>query len=114
MQGDIETIESFYRNQGYLRFDIDSVQVAITPELEGIYITLNFAEGAQYDIEGTAVISEIRDDEEFLAEFIRALDGRRYSQAEITSIEEGIKRYYARLGYAIRKCARYRKSTMTT
>ncbi|MCL5254849.1 MAG: outer membrane protein assembly factor BamA, partial [Gammaproteobacteria bacterium] len=100
LQGDIETIESFYRNQGYLRFDIDSIQVAITPELEGIYITLNFAEGEQYQIEGTEVISEIRDDEEVLSEFIRALDGRRYSQAEITSIEDGIKRYYARFGYA--------------
>lgn len=100
LQGDLENIESFYRNQGYLRFDIESVQVAITPELEGIYITLNFQEGAQYNIEETGIIAEIRDDEEFLAEFVRALDGRRYSQAEITSIEEGIKRYYARLGYA--------------
>lgn len=100
LMGDLENIESFYRNQGYIRFDIDSVQVAITPEKEGIYITLNFDEGEQYSIDGTRVISEIRDDEEFLANFVNTLDGRRYSQAEITGIEEALKTYYGRLGYA--------------
>ncbi|RUO38209.1 outer membrane protein assembly factor BamA [Aliidiomarina shirensis] len=100
LMGDIENIESFYRNQGYLRFEVDSVQVAMTPEREGIYISLNFEEGEQYNIDGTEVLSEIRDDEEFLGQFVESLDGRRYSLQEITSIEEALKTYYGRLGYA--------------
>lgn len=100
LMGDIENIESFYRNQGYLRFEVDSVQVAMTPEREGIYISLNFQEGEQYNIDGTEVLSEIRDDEDFLTQFVQALDGRRYSLQEITSIEEALKNYYGRLGYA--------------
>lgn len=100
LMGDIEEIESFYRDRGYLRFDIDSVQVAITPELEGIYITLNVTEGDQYEISNVSVLGDVRDHQDLLQSLAESLQGRQYSQAEVTSIEESIKRYFARFGYA--------------
>ncbi|TRW49577.1 outer membrane protein assembly factor BamA [Aliidiomarina halalkaliphila] len=100
LMGDLEEIESFYRDQGFLRFNIESVQVAITPELEGIYIAVNVAEGDRFDIKDARAIGELRDHEEFLNAFVKALEGRRYNQAEVTDIEETIKRYFGRYGYA--------------
>ncbi|WP_194755831.1 outer membrane protein assembly factor BamA [Aliidiomarina indica] len=100
LMGDLEEVESFYRDQGFLRFNIESVQVAITPELEGIYIAVNVNEGDRYDIKDARAIGELRDHEEFLNRFVKALEGRRYNQAEVTDIEETIKRYFGRFGFA--------------
>lgn len=100
LMGDLEEVESMYRNEGYLRFNIDSVQVAITPELEGIYITLNIEEGEQYQIDDTSVMGEVRDHQEFLNSLVASLKNRRYNQSEVTGFEEAIKRYFGRYGYA--------------
>ncbi|RUO36321.1 outer membrane protein assembly factor BamA [Aliidiomarina sanyensis] len=100
LMGDLEEIESFYQNEGFIRFEISSVQVAITPELEGIYITVNVDEGERYDIDTARAIGELREHEEFLNAFVDALRGRRFNQAEVTSVEETIKRYFGRYGYA--------------
>ncbi|WP_113906184.1 outer membrane protein assembly factor BamA [Aliidiomarina celeris] len=98
--GDLENIESFYRNQGYLRYSMDSVQVSITPELENIYVTLNVTEGDQYDITSIRLIGDIEDHREWLESFAGMLEGSRYNQADVTALEEAYKRYFGRMGYA--------------
>lgn len=100
LTGDMETITSHYKDRGYLRFNIDSTQVSMTPDKEGIYITLNVHEGEKYKISGVELIGDLLGHEKFLNLVLPIKEGQMYNQAQVTYAEEYISKYFGRYGYA--------------
>jgi len=48
LEADLEAIRSFYLNQGFINFEIVGSQVSVSPDKEGISITINVKEGVKY------------------------------------------------------------------
>ena len=98
--GDLETLESYYRDRGYLKFSIESSQISLSRDKKSIFITYNLNEGEKYTINDVDVIGEIPFEEEVYIEIVNSLKDQTYSQAQITSIEEFFVNVLGNRGYA--------------
>ena len=98
--GDIESLESYYRDRGYLKFSIESSQISLSRDKKSIFITHNINEGDKYTINEVDVIGDIPFEEEVYKEIINSLKDQTYSQAQVTSIEEFFVNILGNRGYA--------------
>ena len=105
LQGDIETLESFYRNRGYLKFSIESSQISLSRDKKSIFITFNISEGNKYKINSVDVVGDVPFEEEIYKEIIESLEDSTYSQAQITGIEEFFINVLGNRGYAFAEVA---------
>ena len=98
--GDLEKIESFYKNRGYVEFSIDSTQVSITPDRRQVYITMNVEEGAKYTVKDVNLIGELNDVQpEVLRRLFVVQTGQVFSQARVTATEDRIIQALGNAGY---------------
>ena len=100
LQGDIENLESYYLDRGYLKFSLESTQVSLTRNRKGIHITFGLIEGDQYTVSDVSVIGNIPIKPEAYETVIQTQKNKVYSQAAITAIEEFFTTVLGNEGYA--------------
>ncbi|PWI34465.1 outer membrane protein assembly factor BamA [Vibrio albus] len=100
LAGDIESLRSYYLNRGYLKFKIDSTQVAISPDKKGVYITLVLDEGKPYTVEGVKFSGELIGKEAEFQQLVPFENGDIYNGSQVTSLEENVKKVLGEAGYA--------------
>ncbi|MDX1538199.1 outer membrane protein assembly factor BamA [Arsukibacterium sp.] len=100
LQGDFETINSYYLDRGYLQFAIDSSQVSVSPDKTAVYVTLNVTEGEQYNIRDVSFVGDLIGQEAVIEAIVPLKEGQLYNGALVTYTEESIAKLLARFGYA--------------
>jgi outer membrane protein insertion porin family len=100
LTADLESLKSFYMNQGYLEFNIDSTQVSITPDKSDIYITTNITEGEKYTITGIKVSGDTIIPEDELRKLISINQGEVFNRQKITSSSKAMSDRLGNEGYA--------------
>ena len=100
LKGDIETLESFYKDRGYLKFSIESSQISLSRDMKNIYINFNVFEGKKYNISEAEVVGDVPLEKEVYSAIMDSLSGLTYSQSQITSIEEFFINVLGNRGYA--------------
>ena len=98
--GDLEALRSFYMNQGYLEFNIDSTQVSITPDKKGIYLTISIREGKKFTVKDVRLAGELLGKEAELKQLIVLKPGDTFSSAKLTESTKAIAEVLGSYGYA--------------
>ncbi len=99
-EGDLEALESHYRDRGYATFNVASVQVAISPDKSDVYLTVNVEEGDVYTVSDVKLAGDMVVPEEELMFFVFQKPGTIYAQRLVTQTEEWISRRLGLDGYA--------------
>ena len=100
MQGDLETLEAYYQNRGYVEFNARSVQVSITPDKQSVYITVNVHEGDRYAVDEVKLIGDLSDvDPELVSNLFLVKNGQTFNRALVTATEERITNAFGNSGY---------------
>ncbi|GAB3379276.1 outer membrane protein assembly factor BamA [Spongiibacter taiwanensis] len=103
LRGDLEKLDSYYLDRGYLRFSSSSVQVAISPNRKNVYITVNVTEGDKYKVSGAELSGDLVLPEDDLMRFVLVKEGQVFSQALVTSTEEFLTKRLGNEGYNFAK-----------
>lgn len=103
LSGDIETLNSYYLDRGYITYNIDSTQVSVTPDRESVYITINMTEGDVYEVGDVDLSGDLVVEENQLRPYVFVKSGQTFSQALVTSTEEWITKRLGNEGYNFAK-----------
>ncbi len=98
--GDLETLRSYYMDRGYADFRVDSTQVAISPNKQDIYVTINLHEGEQYKISETKIVGKMVIPEEQLIGLILARPGSTFNLQLLTQSMELMRFRLGEQGYS--------------
>ncbi|MFC3909711.1 outer membrane protein assembly factor BamA [Legionella dresdenensis] len=84
MDASLESIRSFYLDRGYLKFNVVSSQVMLSPDKKDVYINIYVNEGPQYrfsgyDIAGKTVVSK-----EQIDDLVLVKKGEVFSRKKVT------------------------------
>ena len=100
LSADMEAMRSFYMDNGYLEFNIDSTQVSITPDKKDIYITINITEGEKYTVSKTGISGNTLIAKEEIEKLIQVKPGDTFSRNALTETSKKIGERLGQEGHA--------------
>ncbi|NPA71897.1 MAG: outer membrane protein assembly factor BamA [Gammaproteobacteria bacterium] len=100
LQGDIETLKSYYMDRGYARFEVKSSQVSLSTDKTKVFSTINIDEGALFSISSLQFTGELIIDETELSELIEFKEQDTFSRASVIASVNAIRDRLSEEGYA--------------
>jgi len=100
MAADLETLRSYYLTRGFLEFNIESTQVALSPTKNEMALTINITEGKRY------VVSEVRLEGDYLAKeddfksLVTVVAGEPYNADKVNETTKAFTDYFGAFGFA--------------
>ena len=103
LTGDLEKLRSYYMDRGYANFQIESTQVAIAPEKDDMYITVNVNEGDVFKVSEIKLAGTMVVPEEQLKKLLVIHPGDIFSRKAVTSSQQLMSYRLGADGYAFAK-----------
>ncbi|MCV2403807.1 outer membrane protein assembly factor BamA [Marinomonas sp. C2222] len=99
IDGDINTLRSFYLDQGYLDFKVVSSQVSLSSDKRDVYVVINIEEGKPYSLNDLSLSGSLPISEDLVWQHISHAQGDTFSRQEVTDIIEKISTELGNHGY---------------
>jgi outer membrane protein insertion porin family len=100
LNADLETLRAYYLNRGYLEFNVDSTQVAISPDKQDISVVINITEGQPYTVTAVKLEGEYFGKEEDFKALVRIEPGEPYRAEAVADTTKAFIDRFGTFGYA--------------
>ena len=103
LKGDLESLESFYKNRGYLKFNVDSSIISLSEDKKNIFITINISENTIFYTNKVSYAGDLPDAISPVAILERTqyiIQDAPFSQQSLTYAEEEIASLMSNQGFS--------------
>ncbi|MBS0357962.1 MAG: outer membrane protein assembly factor BamA, partial [Proteobacteria bacterium] len=99
LEASLEALRSYYMDRGYIRFQVDSTQVSMTPDKKHMYITVKVTEGNRYTLKGYDFAGNLILSKAQLNDIVKLKAGAVFSRKEMADAVQAIGEALGNLGY---------------
>ena len=103
LDADLETLRAYYLNRGYLEFNVESTQVAISPDKQDITVTINVVEGQPYTVTAVKLEGDYLGKEDDFKTLIAIKPGEPYRAEAVTQTTRAMVDRFGTFGFAFAK-----------
>ncbi|MBC7731467.1 MAG: outer membrane protein assembly factor BamA [Bacteriovorax sp.] len=103
LDADLENLKAYYLNRGYLEFNVESTQVAISPDKQDITVTINIKEGQPFTVTGVKLEGEYLGKEEDFKTLVLIKPGEPYRAEAVSQTTRAVIDRFGTFGYAFAK-----------
>lgn len=100
LSGDLEKLNEYYLDRGYLDFSVDSTQVAISPDKTDMYLTAGLTEGEQYTVSSVDISGDTVLPKERLEKMLYIKQGQIFNRRLLELSSDAITATLGNIGYA--------------
>ena len=100
LSGDLEKLSNYYLDRGYVDFNVESTQVAISPDKRDIFVTANVAEGEVYTVGEVKVSGDTVLPVEEMQKLVFLAEGSTFSRARVELSVDAMIATLGNIGYA--------------
>ncbi len=103
LNADLETLRAYYLNRGYLEFNVESTQVAISPDKQDITVTINIKEGQPYTVTAVKLEGDYLGKDEDFRTLVTVKPGQPYRAESVADTSKAFVERFGTFGYAFAK-----------
>ena len=103
LTGDLQRLEDFYFDLGYLDYTVESYQVSISEDKSDITVAYNMQEGMPYQVAEVKLIGDLIHLEDEIRSEINIENGSIYNRSSVSSIVRSVTDLLGENGYAFAK-----------
>ncbi|GAB3386300.1 outer membrane protein assembly factor BamA [Lysobacter fragariae] len=100
LSGDLEKLNNYYLDRGYVDFNVDSTQVAISPSRQDMFISAGVTEGDQYKVSSVQVTGDTILPKERVQNMVLVREGSIFSRRMLEITSDAITAALGNVGYA--------------
>lgn len=100
LNADIESMRTYYLTRGFLEFNINSTQVAISPNKKDIGITINVTEGERFVVSEIKLQGNYLSKEEEFKSLVAIRAGEAYNAELVSQTTKTFSDYFGNFGFA--------------
>ena len=100
LSGDLEKLNEYYLDRGYVDFSVDSTQVAISPDKRDMFITAGLTEGEKYTVSDVKLTGDTVLPKETIQKMVLVKPGQTFSRRLLELTSDSITATLGNIGYA--------------